>query len=174
MEGKLSPPLKPFINVHHKSQTWCEEIGFRPGDPRYLPYDRVDEGKLLLFTTEWVVNRAPRSGPRLVAKRKRRREKERNETAETAADASKKRRIRHNRITEASEEAGDAEDAAAQQLIAEQAAADRPADVIDDGDEDASDLVLQYNTVRSYISAIIELDYKPCLVGATATYFFWH
>jgi hypothetical protein len=106
------------------------------------------------------VNRAPRTGPRLVAerKRKRKRERERKETAntaDTAADASKKRR-RHNRIPEASE---DAEDAAAQQLIAEQAAAGRSAaaDAIDDGDEDASDLVLQYNTVRSYISAINEL-----------------
>ena len=112
------------------------------------------------------MNRAPRTGPRLVAerkrkrKRKRKRERERKETADTAdtaADASKKRR-RHNRIPEASE---DAEDAAAQQLIAEQAAAGRSAaadaDAINDGDEDASDLVLQYNTVRSYISAINEL-----------------
>ena len=118
--------------------------------PRYLPYDWVDEGKLLLFVTEKVVNRAPRMGPRLVAERKRKRERERKETADTAdtaADASKKRR-RHNRIPEASE---DAEDAAAQQLIAEQAAAGRSAaadaNAISDGDEDASDLVLQYNTV---------------------------
>src|SRR5271170_950865 len=109
-----------------KSQAWCEEVGFRPGDPRYLPYDWVDEGKLLLFTTERVVNRAPRMGPRLVAERKRRRERERKETAEagetagtadtaeTTAGASKKRRRRrHNRRTEASEEAEDAEDAAA-------------------------------------------------------------
>jgi hypothetical protein len=154
-----------------KSQAWCEEVGFRPGDLRYLPYDWVDEGKLLLFTTERVVNRAPRTGPRLVAERKRRRERERKETAEaaeaagtadtaeTAAGASKKRRRRHNRITEASEEAEDAEDAAAQQLIAEQAAADRSADAdaINDGDEDPSDLILQYNTVRSYISAINKL-----------------
>jgi hypothetical protein len=167
-----------------QSQAWCEEVGFRPGDPRYLPYDWVDEGKLLLFATERVVNRAPRTGPRLVAERKRKRERERagNETAvaamaagaavdaaDTAAGASKRRRggrrrgRRHDRVTEASEEAEDAEDAAAQQLIAEQAAADRSAaadadaGATDDGDEDASDLVLQYNTVRGYISAINEL-----------------
>jgi len=118
------------------------------------------------------VNRAPRTGPRLVAerkrKRKRKRERERKETADTVdttAEASKKRRKRrrHNRIPEASEDAEDAEDAAAQQLIAEQAAAgrsadaDADADAISDGDEDASDLVLQYNTVRGYISAINEL-----------------
>jgi hypothetical protein len=41
--------------------------------------------------------------------------------------------------------------------MAEQAAADRSADAIDDGDEDSSELVLQYNTVRAYISAINEL-----------------
>ncbi len=112
------------------------------------------------------MNRAPRTGPRLVAerKRKRKRERERKETADTVdttAEASKKRRKRrrHNRIPEASEDAEDAEDAAAQQLIAEQAAAGRSADAdaISDGDEDASDLVLQYNTVRGYISAINEL-----------------
>jgi hypothetical protein len=112
------------------------------------------------------VNHAPRTGPRLVAERKRKRERERKETAdtadtaETAAGASKRRR-RHNKITGASEEAEGVEDAAAQQLIAEQAAVDRSAsasaDAINDGDEDASDLVLQYNTVRSYISAINEL-----------------
>src|SRR5271170_3331896 len=95
-----------------KSQAWCEEVGFRPGDPRYLPYDWVDEGKLLLFATDRVVNRAPRTGPRLVAERKRKRgrERERKETADTAdtADtASKKRRKRrrHNRTPEASEDA---------------------------------------------------------------------
>ena|SRR5271163_143006 len=86
-----------------KSQAWCEEVGFRPGDPRYLPYDWVDEGKLLLFTTEQVVNRAPRTSPRLVAEKKRRRERERKETGEageaagtadteTAAGASKKKK----------------------------------------------------------------------------------
>jgi hypothetical protein len=98
-----------------KSQAWCEEVGFRPGNPHYLPYDWVDEGKLLLFTTEWVVNRAPRTGPRLVAETKRKSERDRKETADTAdtaAGASKRRR--YNRITEASEEAEDAENAAAQ------------------------------------------------------------
>jgi hypothetical protein len=117
------------------------------------------------------VNRAPRTGPCLIAERKRRRERERKETAdtadtadtaETAAGVSKKRRRgRHNRITEASEEAEDAEDAATQRLIAEQATADRSADVdadaINDEDKNASDLMLQYNTIRSYISAINKL-----------------
>ena len=91
------------------------------------------------------MNRAPCTGPRLVAERKETAEAaDTIETAETAASASKKRRVRQNRITEASEEAEDAEDTAAQQLIAEQVAADRSVDagVINDGDEDTSDLVL--------------------------------
>jgi hypothetical protein len=107
------------------------------------------------------VNRAPRSGPRLVAERKRKRERERErERGETAAGTSKEskeRRIGHNRTAETSREAGEAGDAAAQQLMAEQAAAEGSAGAIDNGDEDTSDLVLQYNTVRSYISAINEL-----------------
>jgi hypothetical protein len=85
--------------------------------PDTSPYDWVDEGKLLLFATERVVNRAPRTGPRLVTERKRKRgsRRERKETAE------------------------DAKGAAAQQLIAEQAAADRSAaadadaDTVNDG-----------------------------------------
>jgi predicted lipid-binding transport protein (Tim44 family) len=107
------------------------------------------------------VNRAPRTGPRLVAERKRKRERERERERKETAGASKKRRRRHNRPTEASEDAEDAEDAAAQQLIAEQAAAGRStaadADAISDRDKDVSDLILQYNTVRSYISAINKL-----------------
>ena len=75
------------------------------------------------------MNRAPRTSPRLVAERKR--ERERKEIADAAGASKKRRRRRHNRTPEASE------DAAAQQLIAEQAAAGRSADAdaISDGDE---------------------------------------
>ena len=61
------------------------------------------------------MNRVPRTGPHLVAERKRK------ETAE---------------------------DAAVQRLIAEQATADHSADAdfINDGNEDASDLILQQQT----------------------------
>jgi hypothetical protein len=65
----------------------------------------------LLFTTERVVNRVPRTGPRLVAERKGRRERKRKDTAEPA---------------EAVETAD--------------------ADVINDRNEDASDLILQQQT----------------------------
>jgi hypothetical protein len=71
----------------------------------------VDEGKLLFFTTEWVVNRVHRMGSRLVAESKGRRERKRKETAEPA---------------EAVETAD--------------------ADVFNDGNEDASDLILQRQT----------------------------
>lgn len=39
---------------------------------KQLPGDLVDEGKLLLFMAEEVVDRAPRSGQRLALERKRR------------------------------------------------------------------------------------------------------
>jgi hypothetical protein len=97
------------------------------------------------------VNCVPRTSPRLIAERKRKETAELAEaveaadTAETAANASKKRKRGHNKITEVSEEAEGAEDAAAQQLMAKQATADHSADadVIHDGNEDASDLMLQ-------------------------------
>jgi hypothetical protein len=67
------------------------------------------------------VNRVPRTGPRLVAERKRK---------------------------ESAEEARDVEDATVQQLIVEQATTDHSvdADVINDENEDASDLILQQQT----------------------------
>jgi hypothetical protein len=100
------------------------------------------------------VNCVPRTGPRLVAKRKRKETAELTEAveaadiadiADTAANASKKRKGRHNKIAEASEEVEEAEDATVQQLTAKQATADHSADadVIHDGNEDASDPTLQ-------------------------------
>src|SRR5271154_1059484 len=69
-----APPLQPFTNVHRlHHRPGVRRSAFALATPRYLPYDWVDEGKLLLFATERVVNRTPRTGPRLVAKRKRKR-----------------------------------------------------------------------------------------------------
>jgi hypothetical protein len=50
-------------------------MDFRPGG-EYLPFDWVDEGKLLLFVKTQVAERAPRKGGRLAAERKRRLEDE--------------------------------------------------------------------------------------------------
>jgi hypothetical protein len=51
-------------------QGWCKRMAFRPGG-EYLPYDWVDEGKLLLFVKTQVAERAPRKGSRLAAEKKR-------------------------------------------------------------------------------------------------------
>jgi hypothetical protein len=50
-------------------------MDFRPGG-EYLPFDWVDEGKLLLFVKTQVAERAPRKGSCLAAERKRRLENE--------------------------------------------------------------------------------------------------
>ena len=47
-------------------------MAFRPGG-EYLPFDWVDEGKLLLFMKTQVAERAPRKGSRLAVERKRKR-----------------------------------------------------------------------------------------------------
>ena len=56
-------------------QAWCEKMAFRLGR-EYLPYDWVDEGKLLLFMKTQVAERAPRKGSRLAVERKRKLENE--------------------------------------------------------------------------------------------------
>src|ERR1700722_11011310 len=51
-------------------QGWCKRMAFRPGG-EYLPYDWVDEGKLLLFVKTQVAERGPRKGNGLAAEKKR-------------------------------------------------------------------------------------------------------
>jgi hypothetical protein len=46
-------------------------MNFRPHG-EYLPYDWVDEGKLLLFIKTQAAERAPRRDKRLAAEKKRR------------------------------------------------------------------------------------------------------
>jgi hypothetical protein len=50
-------------------------MDFRPGG-EYVPFDWVDEGKLLLFMKTQAAERAPRKGSRLAAERKRKLENE--------------------------------------------------------------------------------------------------
>ena len=140
-------------------------MAFPPGG-QCLPYDWVDEGKLLLFVMEEVVHRAPRTGPRLVAARKRKAcavgpdaddapRKHRNRFGAGLRKKEQKRRARDGeeaeRGGEREESAEGSEDAAGRQLLAEQAAADS------DPEDDEEGLFLMYNTVRGYISAINEL-----------------
>src|SRR3954464_9167691 len=94
---------------------------------KYLPGDYVDEGKLLLFIKDEVASRAPRRGRRLDAERQRKRK------AESPLQPSRppKQRRGHADAIPILEEGDD--------------------------DESCSDLVLMYNTVRGYCSAVNEL-----------------
>ena len=111
-------------------------MDFRPGG-EYLPYDWVDEGKLLYFVKTQVAERAPRKGKRLVAERKRKLELE-------AEDLQKKKRRKR-------QEAGTIAEAGVEEAVEEPETAES-------GDkEPESELQLMYNSVRGYVSAIMEL-----------------
>jgi hypothetical protein len=128
VEGKLLWfESGPLIQLTY-SQDWCARIGFPPGG-RYQPGDWVDEGKLLLFIKEEVASRPPHKGPRLTAEKKRR-----------AGVSVVERAVKRQRGPR-----GVAAGLAAAYIVE------------GDDDEDCSDLLLMYNTVRSYISAINEL-----------------
>jgi hypothetical protein len=107
-------------------------MGFKEGG-RYLPGDYVDEGKLLLFIKDEVASRPPRRGQRLKA------EKERKRTAAAAELPSRGRPSKRKRGKNSA------------------LSGDLPVESDDDDDEACSELVLMYNTVRSYCSAINEL-----------------
>ena len=114
-------------------KAWCAAQGFPPGGP-YLPGDWVDEGKLLLFIKEEVASRPPRRSTRLVGERERKRK------AGVPGQPLKRRK-------------GASGGAAAA------AALDAGSHLIIEGEDDdeQSDLVLMYNSVRGYVSAIKEL-----------------
>lgn len=101
-----------------------------------MPGDWVDEGKLLLFIREEVASRPPRRGKRLLAEKKRK--------AEDKAQGRTKRR----KTREAEEIGGGGGD---------DAGGEDDVDVGDEADEEESNLLLMYNTVRGYVSAINEL-----------------
>jgi hypothetical protein len=109
-------------------------MDFQPGG-EYLPFDRVDEGKLLLFVKTQVAERAPRKGRRVAAEKKRKLKKE----AE-AEDSEKKRRRRQG--------AG---------IMAEAEEALGKPEAPDSREEPTPELLLMYNSVRGYVSAIMEL-----------------
>jgi hypothetical protein len=114
-------------------------MGFKEGG-KYLPKDYVDEGKLLLFIKEEVASRPPRRGRRLAA------EKERKRKAASGLKPSETLKRRKKRPTD--------------ELLFKGDVADDLDDLAldsEDDDEPCSDLVLMYNTVRGYCSAINEL-----------------
>src|SRR5438876_11540354 len=103
-------------------------MGFKEGG-KYLPGDYVDEGKLLLFIRDEVASRAPRQGRRLNAEKKRQKRKAKS-LLPPSLPPPKQRRGQAGAI---------------------------PVPVLPeegDNDKSCSDLVLMYNTVRGYCSAV--------------------
>ena len=92
----------------------------------------MDEGKLLLFIKDEVASRAPRKGRRLNAERERQRQRKRKAESPLPPLLPPKQRRGHIGAIPVLLEEGD-------------------------DDESCSDLVLMYNTVRGYCSAINEL-----------------
>jgi hypothetical protein len=131
-----------LLLIYEYLQAWCQKMDFRPGG-EVLPFDWVDEGKLLLFVKTEVAERPPRKGKRLADERKRRLGDE--------LESSKKRRKL---------EAGAARRAVggvAGGAAGGVAALGIPA-ALDDRDEELkSELCLIYNSVRGYVSTIMEL-----------------
>ncbi|EED21258.1 conserved hypothetical protein [Talaromyces stipitatus ATCC 10500] len=113
-------------------KAWCKKMGFKEGG-RYLPGDYVDEGKLLLFIKEEVTSRPPRRRRRLKAERKRKR----TAAAEILSEGPPSKRKREK--------------------ISVPSMAFEELPVESNDDKACSELVLIYNTVRSYYSAINKL-----------------
>jgi hypothetical protein len=121
-------------------------MGFAEGG-KYLPGDYVDEGKLLLFIKE-VASRPPRRGARLEAEKRRKRQ-----APSTQEPKSSKRKKGRKGPTDRPPIDGPT-DGPADGATAVDGTLD---DDDDDDDESCSDLVLMYNTVRGYCTAINEL-----------------
>src|SRR5467141_1902309 len=114
---------------------------------KHLPGDYVDEGKLLLFIKEEVASRPPRRGARLEAEKRRKRQ------ASSTQEPKSSKRKKGKGPTD-SPPTDDPTDGPADGATAVDGALD---DDDDDDDESCSDLVLMYNTVRGYCTAINEL-----------------
>ena len=122
-------------------------MAFRPGG-EYLPFDWVDEGKLLLFMKTQVAERAPRKGSRLAAERKRRLE---NEPGGPKRQGKKgKWGAGTGTMAEQAERAPGASDGRH-----DEPRHDEPEPELEP--ELESELQLMYNSVRGYVSAIMEL-----------------
>ena len=63
---------------------WCQKLNFLPGG-EYLPYDWVEEGKLLLFIKDEVTSHTPKRGSQL-------KEEQKQKTPVSSLDCYKKRR----------------------------------------------------------------------------------
>jgi hypothetical protein len=117
-------------------------MAFRPGG-EYLPFDWVDEGKLLLFMKTQVAERAPRKGSRLAAERKRRLENEMEGPKRQGKKGKWGAGAGTGTMAEQAERTLGAPDSRHEELELEP--------------ELESELQLMYNLVRGYVSAIMEL-----------------
>jgi hypothetical protein len=115
-------------------------MGFQEGG-QYLPGDYVDEGKLLLFIKDEVASRAPRKGQRLKAEQARKRK------GPAPGPRPAKRRRGALSLGLEGRGSGTEDDS------------EGGSNGNSDGDDGgpASDLLLMYNSVRGYCSAINEL-----------------
>jgi hypothetical protein len=108
-------------------------MNFQPGG-EYLPFNQVDEGKLLLFIKTQVAERAPRKGKRVAAEKKRKFDEE-------AEDSKKMKKRRQEARTIAK----------AEEVIGKLKALDGREE------EPKPEVQLMYNSVRGYVLAIMEL-----------------
>jgi hypothetical protein len=103
----------------------------------------VDEGKLLLFIKDEVASRVPRRGRRLNAEKERKSKGKGKRRAESLLQLSQPRKRQRGGLASATTSANTSTSALP---------------VLEgEDDESCSDLVLMYNTVRGYCSAINEL-----------------
>ena len=123
---------KNYAPKQKEWSAWCARYAWPEGG-KYLAGDLVDEGELLLFIREEVASRLPRRERRLVSERKRKAE-------DKVRGREKRRKTR------------------AEEWIRERGEVERDDDEVDDdGGDEGSDLVLMYNSVRGYVSAVNEL-----------------
>lgn len=118
---------------------------YRPGQT--LPGDLVDEGKLLLFMRDEVVNRAPKTGKRLAAERKR---KAAQLAAGGPAQKKQRRQGSFGPFSHTSQTNPDGN-------LLEEEQEEGEEEEEEEGDTFHSELKLQYNSIRGYISAIQKL-----------------
>jgi hypothetical protein len=130
-------PKNTTKNYEPKQREWKVSTTLFAKGGKYFPGDYVDEGKLLLFIKEEVASRPPRRGPRLKAERQRKRQ------AAVALEPKLSKRRRGGL-------------SARPPFPTSEAATTADNSALEEGEDDeaCSDLVLMYNTVRGYCTAI--------------------
>jgi len=132
-----------YVPKQKEWKGWCKRMAFHPGG-EYLPYDWVDEGKLLIFVKTQVAERAPRKGSRLAAEKKRK--------AKEGAKGSKRNKNKNKKGGPRDVEAGmmaEAETSGGQGLAGE--VEEAAADTENGEEEPGSELRLMYVQLGSQL-----------------------